>query len=118
MAFEDKAGLGVHNHYGPRTSGGVAGPDNSQGNEKKFVWFYDTAASGLYDQFLIPTGSIVTGVTGPAGITAVTVGGTAVTDATEVAPVEASGAVAVTGATDGDVVFIKYVHFADPIELD
>lgn len=113
MAFEDKSGLNVHNHYGARTVGGVSGVDTSQGIVKQFVWFYDT--SGLYDRFPIPTGSVILDVNAPSTVTAVTVGGTAVQAATWAAPVKAAGAVAVTGAAAGDQVIVTYQHTASDI---
>jgi len=116
MAFEDKSGLNVHNHYGARPTGGVSGVDTSQGIVKQFVWFYDT--SGLYDRFPIPAGSVILDVNKPAGVTAVTVGGTAVQAATWVAPVAAAGEVAVTGAVTGNQVIITYQHTAKPIVAD
>lgn len=107
MAYEKTSGLGVSNFYGPRTSGGVQGPDVSSGVLNQFVWFYDSTAL-LDDRFPIPAGSMVVDVTKPAGVTAVTVGGTAVQAATWAAPVVAGGAVAVTGAVTGDKVVITY----------
>lgn len=107
MAYEKTSGLGVNNFYGPRTSGGVQGPDVSSGVLNQFVWFYDSTAL-LDDRFPIPAGSMVVDVTKPAGVTAVTVGGTAVQAATWAAPVVAGGAVAVTGAVTGDKVVITY----------
>lgn len=107
MAFENTAGLGVNNFYGARRSGGVSGPDVSSGVLNQFVWFYDSTAL-INNRFPIPAGSMVVDITKPAGVSAVTVGGTAVTAATWAAPVVAGGAVAVTGATTGDKVIITY----------
>ncbi len=107
MPYENKSGLGVNNFYGPRTSGGVQGPDVSSGVLNQFVWFYDAAAL-LDDRFPIPAGSMIQDVTKPANVTAVTVGGTAVQGATWAAPVVAGGAVAVTGAVTGDKIVITY----------
>lgn len=107
MAYEKTSGLGVNNFYGPRTATGASGPDVSSGVLNEFVWFYDSAAL-LDDRFQIPAGSAVVDVMKPTGVTAVTVGGTAVTAATWAAPVIAGGAVAVTGATTGDKVIITY----------
>lgn len=107
MPYENKSGLGVNTFYGPRTSGGVQGPDVSSGVLNQFVWFYDSAAL-LDDRFPIPAGSMVVDVTKPANVTAVTVGGTAVQAATWAAPVVAGGAVAVTGAVTGDKIVITY----------
>lgn len=107
MPYENSAGLGVNNFYGPRKAQGAQGPDVSSGVLNQFVWFYDSTAL-INNRFPIPAGSMVVDVTKPAGITAVTVGGTAVQGATWAAPVVAGGAVAVTGATTGDKVVITY----------
>jgi hypothetical protein len=107
MAYENSAGLGVNNFYGPRTATGAQGPDESSGVLNQFVWQYDAGAL-INNRFQIPAGSAIQDVMKPAGITAVTVGGTAVTAATWAAPVIAGGAVAVTGATTGDKVIITY----------
>lgn len=107
MPYENSAGLGVNNFYGPRTSGGVQGPDVSSGVLNEFVWFYDSTAI-IGGRFPIPAGSMIVDVQKPTTVTAVTVGGTAVAAATWEAPVVAGGAVAVTGAVTGDKVVITY----------
>lgn len=107
MPYEKNTGLGVNNFYGPRTATGAQGPDESSGVLNSFVWQYDSTAL-LDDRFLIPAGSAVVDVMKPSGVTAVTVGGTAVTAATWAAPVIAGGAVTVTGATTGDKIIITY----------
>lgn len=116
MSYENSAGIGVNNQYGPRAATGVSGFEPVDGVERKFIWVYDPATL-LDDRNVIPTGSVVTGVTKPTNVTAVTVGGTAVTASTEVAPVKAAGAVAVTGAALGDVVIVKYLHLAEDIKI-
>lgn len=108
MPYENSAGLGVSNFYGARTSTGAAGPDVSSGVLNEFVWFYDSATASLTGRFLIPAGSMVVDVTKPSNVTAVTVGGTAVTAATWAAPVVAGGAIALTGAVTGDKIVITY----------
>lgn len=107
MPYENSAGLGVNNFYGPRTATGAQGPDESSGVLNSFVWQYDSSAL-ITDRFLIPAGSAVVDVMKPAGVSAVTVGGTAVTAATWAAPVIAGGVVAVTGAVTGDKIIITY----------
>lgn len=107
MPYENSAGLGVNNFYGPRQSGGVQGPDVSSGVLNQFVWFFDSTAT-LANRFPIPAGSMVVDVTKPTNVTVVTVGGTAVQAATWAAPVVAGGVVAVTGAVTGDKVVITY----------
>lgn len=107
MPYEKTSGLGVNNFYGPRTATGAQGPDESSGVLNSFVWQYDSSAL-LDDRFVIPASSAIVDVMRPAGVTAVTVGGTDVTAATWAAPVIAGGAVALTGATTGDKVIITY----------
>lgn len=107
MAYENSAGLGVNNFYGPRTATGAQGPDESHGVLNQFVWQYDSTAL-INNRFLIPAGSAILDVTKPSTVTAVTVGGTAVTAATWAAPVIAGGAVALTGAATGDKIVITY----------
>lgn len=107
MPYEKTSGLGVNNFYGPRTATGAQGPDESSGVLNSFVWQYDSSAL-LDDRFVIPTGSAIVDVMKPDGVTAVTVGGTAVTAATWTDPVIAGGAVVLTGATTGDKVIITY----------
>ena len=108
MAYENTAGLGVNNFYGPRTATGAQGPDESSGVLNQFVWEYDSTATGLLNRFPIPAGSAIQDVMKPSNVTAVTVGGTAVTAATWAAPVIAGGVVALTGAVTGDKVIITY----------
>jgi hypothetical protein len=114
MPYENSAGLGVNNFYGPRKAQGAQGPDVSSGVLNQFVWFYDSTAL-INNRFPIPAGSMVVDVTKPAGVTAVTVGGTAVQGATWAAPVVAGGAIAVTGAVTGDKVVITYQKVFGPL---
>ena len=107
MPYEKTSGLGVSNQYGPRTSGGVKGPDVSSGVLNQHVWFYD-ADTTLDDEFKIPAGSMIVDVQKPANVTAVTVGGTAVQAATWAAPIVAGGDVLATGATTGNKIVITY----------
>lgn len=107
MPYENSAGLGVNNFYGPRVAGGAQGPDVSSGVLNQFVWFFNSTAL-INNRFPIPAGSLILDVTRPAGVTAITVGGTAVQAATWAVPIVAGGAVAVTGAVTGDKVVITY----------
>lgn len=118
MTFEANTGLNVHNQYGPRTATGVRGVEPADGVERKYVIKYDPAVA-LDDQPLIPVGAVVTGVTKPTNVTAVSVGGTAVTAATEVAPVAitTAGAPVLTGAALGDIVIVKYLHVSGTIKI-
>ena len=108
MPYENKAGLGVNNFYGPRTAQGARGPDESSGVLNQYVWQYDSQAAGLSGAFKIPVGSAIQDVMKPTNVTAVTVGGTAVQGATWAAPVTAGGDIAVTGAVNGDKIIITY----------
>jgi len=110
MPYENSAGLGVNNFYGPRTAVGARGPDVSSGVLNEYVWFYDTATTNLGGAFLIPAGSAVVDVNAPSNVTAVTIGGTAVQGATWAAPVTVTtgGAPVVTGATAGQRIVITY----------
>lgn len=113
MGYENSAGLGVNNFYGPRDTGATKGFEPSDGVERKVVWIF--SADTLVSPIVVPTGAVVTGVTKPTNITAVTVGGVAVQAATEVAPVKTAGAIAVTGGVAGNVVIVKYLHTANSI---
>lgn len=111
MPYENSAGLGVNNFYGPRTAVGARGPDVSSGVLNEYVWFYDSATTtALSGQFQIPAGSAIVDVNAPSNVTAVTIGGTAVLAATWAAPVTVTtaGAPVVTGATAGQRIVITY----------
>lgn len=109
MAFEDSAGLNVHNHYGPRHSGGEQGVHKTEGFENEYV--VDGASQGL--PYLFPRGGGVfvykiddTYAIGT--VTNVTIGGLSVMAATEDAPIKIpfnnTGEVVVTGLTAGRLV--------------
>lgn len=112
MAYEDSAGLNVHNHYGPRVSGGEQGVFKTFGEDNE--WVVDLPLSGLNYKFPVRNNVKVyhvdtTFATGT--VSAVTVGGVAVLAATEAAPVQIpegnTGVVAQTGGTGGYII-IKY----------
>jgi len=117
MAYEDSAGLNVHNQYGPRTSGGEAGVEKTFGVKNQYV--VNLPVLGLYSYKMPIRNAIkVIGydsnfVTGT--ITALTVGGVDITSATEAAPVtlasDNTGVVAQTGGTAGDLI-IYYINVA------
>ena len=109
MAYEDSAGLNVHNHYGPRVTGGEQGVHKTEGFENEYV--VDGASQGL--EYLFPRGGGVfvykidrTFAIGT--VTAVTIGGLNVTGATEAAPIKIphtnTGEVVATGLTGGRLV--------------
>jgi hypothetical protein len=109
MAYENSAGLNVHNHYGPRTTGGVQGVFKTEGYRNEYV--IDGASQGLI--YLHPRGDGVwvnghdfTFAVGT--VTSITIGGVEVIGATEAAPIrlfkENTGEVVVTGLTGGKVI--------------
>lgn len=119
MGYENSAGLGVSNHFGPRSSGGTEGVTRTEGVMNEFVQGLD--ASGLSFGFPTPlatqssnwvTEVDISQVTGT--VTAQTIGGVDVSGATPEAPVEIdsanTGVVALTGSTGGKVLikFKKY----------
>ena len=117
MAYEDSAGLNVHNQYGPRASGGEQGVEKTFGIKNQFV--VNLPVVGLYAYKLPIRNNIkVIGidknfVTG--SVTSVKVGGVEVSSATEAAPVtldsDNTGVVTQTGGTAGDLV-IYYINVA------
>lgn len=113
MPYENSAGLNVHNHYGPRTTGGEQGVHKTEGFENEYV--VDGASQGL--EYLFPRGGGVfvyklddTFAIGT--VTNVTIGGLSVMAATEDAPIKIpytnTGEVVVTGLTGGRfVIYFK-----------
>lgn len=113
MAYEDSAGLNVHNQYGPRTSGGGQGVLLTDGLVNQYV--INLPSAGLYDR-KIPVRndvkitridlSFVTAGT----VTHIAVGGVAVYDSSTPVTLPVSipngntGLVVVTGGTAGNVV--------------
>ena len=119
MGYENSAGLGVSNHYGPRVSGGTEGVVGTKGVDNEFVMGLDV--SGLSFGFPTPletqasywvTEVDISQVVGT--VSAQTIGGVNVAAATPEAPVEVdstnTGIIALTGATGGQVLikFKKY----------
>lgn len=119
MAYEDSAGLGVHNHYGARKTGGEEGVVKTAGKSNEYA--VELPSAGL-DANGIPkaasghvyvTAVDLNYVTGT--VTHIAVGGTAVYDSTSAVtlPVHLTanntGKVVVTGGTDGLVVLV-YDH--------
>lgn len=113
MAYENSAGLGVHNHFGPRVSGGEQGVLLTDGYKDQFVlnlpvsglsYSIPKAASGRVYVSAVDL-SLVTGT-----VTHIAVGGVAVYDSTTPVtlpvhlPADNTGVVVVTGGTAGDVV--------------
>lgn len=111
MSYENTAGLGVNNHYGPRASAATAG--GNAGNDIKRTSAY-TIEDGFEVTGYVPANAIITGyhtfdLTG--AVTAATVGGVSVTGASTTA-VFASGELVVTGITAGKVL-VEYLLLGD-----
>lgn len=113
MAYEDSAGLGVHNHFGPRVSGGEQGVFKTEGYKDQYV--LDLPASGLdYAIAKAASGGVwVTAVdlnfvTGT--VTNIKIGGVNFYDSTtpvtlpKLIPADNTGVVVVTGGTGGKIV--------------
>lgn len=122
MAYENSAGLGVHNQYGPRTSGGEEGVFKTYGKSCEYV--VELPSAGL--NYTVPKaargGVVVTSVDlnfVVGTVTHIAIGGVAVYDSTTpvTLPVKLTGAntgvVVVTGGTDGPVV-IGYEDIVSP----
>lgn len=112
MSYEKSSGLGVHNQYGPRNSGGEQGVFLTDGYRNEYV--VSLPMSGIDYKFPQGNGIKVTGVditfaTGP--VTALTIGGVNVFAATDAAPVAIpegnTGVIVQTGGTAGQIV-IQY----------
>jgi uncharacterized protein YjdB len=106
MAYENSAGLNIHNQYGPRTVGGSQGVYKTEGFKNQYV--IDQESQGL--EYLFPRGGgvFVTGyddtyATGT--VTSITIGDLEVIGATEDAPIHIpytnTGEVVQTGMTAG-----------------
>lgn len=114
MSYEDSAGLGVHNQYGPRTSGGSQGKYRTAGIENDYV--LDLPLAGLYNKMPVRQNIKITEIDANfviGTITSVTVGGVSVYDSTTAValpvaiPEGNTGEVVVVGATGGKLV-LKY----------
>lgn len=111
--FENSAGIGVKNHYGPRATGGEEGVFRTAGKSNEYVVELPSAGLGYAIPKAARGGVYVTSVdlnfvTGT--VTHIAVGGTAVYDSTTpvTLPVHLAtantGVVVVTGGTDGPVI--------------
>ncbi len=119
MGYENTAGLGVNNHYGPRASGGTEGVAKTEGVNNEFVKDLDEA--GLAFGFPVPSATQGSNwvtecdISQAAGtVTAQTIGGVDISGATPEAPVEIdstnTGVIAMTGSTGG-LVLIKFKKY-------
>lgn len=117
MSFENSAGLGVSNHYGPRATGGTEGVAKTEGTINEF--FQDLDGEGIAFGFPVTDGSayVTEADVSLAGgtITAVTIGGVDVTAATPEAPVQIpaanTGVVALTGGDGTGKYMIGYKKY-------
>lgn len=114
MPLGNQSGLGVNNWYGPRTSGGGAGPYESKNEISNYV--VELPLTGLNAVWKFPEGNGVkvyeidtTFVVGT--ISALAIGGLSVLAATAAAPVTIpqgnTGLVTQTGGTGGKLI-IRY----------
>lgn len=113
MPFENTAGLGVNNHYGPRPTGGTEGVINTSGTNNEFM--IDLDGEGLALGFPVTDGSAYVTIvdTGVSDATTFTIGGVNVASASDAAPVlipDGNTGVIVTDGTTGKVLvtFNKY----------
>lgn len=116
MSYENSAGLGVHNQYGPRATGGEQGVYLTDGFYNEYI--VNLPLSGLDYKMPIRNAIKVVGINeafAVGTVSALTVGGTDITAATDAAPVTLpktnTGIVAQTGGTGGYIV-IKYINVA------
>jgi len=123
MAYEDSAGLNVHNQYCPRSIGGEQGVYPAAGLKTEFV--VDLPLSGLNYKFPVRNNVKVVGYNdnfAEGTVSAFTVGGVDVTTATESAPVSIgksnSGVIAQTGGTGGYVILVYENVAGDAYTLD
>lgn len=117
MSFEDKAGINVSNHYGPRAVGGTEGVTRTAGVTNEF--FRDLDVDGLDFGFPVTDGTayVTSADVSMAGgtITAVLIGGVDVIGATPEAPVQVpasnTGAVVLTGGNSTGKVLIAFKKY-------
>jgi hypothetical protein len=117
--FENSAGIGVRNWYGPRKTGGVRGHIKTEGYNNEFA--HDLSQVGI--PFTLPLGHTKLGVYVTrvdtaftvGTVTAYTIGGVSVLNASDTAPVflaaTNTGVLAQTGGTGGLVV-VRYKNVA------
>lgn len=122
MSYENTAGLGVSNHYGPRTTGGTEGVVGTEGVRNEFQ--KDLTIDGLDFGFPVPKAgnpsywvTMVDTSQVEGAVTAETIGGVDVSGATPEAPVEIdsdnTGVIVLTGSTGGKVL-IAYNKYSLP----
>jgi hypothetical protein len=114
MGFENTAGLGVNNHYGPRPTGGTEGVTRTDGTNNEFM--IDLDGEGLDLGFPVTDGSAYVTIVDVtvSDATTFTIGGVDVAAATDAAPVQipdANTGVIVTNGTTGKVL-VTYNKYA------
>lgn len=117
MSFENTAGLGVSNHFGPRAVGGTEGVVRTSGAVNEF--FQDLDSAGLAFGFPVVNGQayVTEADVSLAGgtITAILIGGVNVTAATPEAPVlipaENTGVIVLTGGDGTGKYMIGYKKY-------
>lgn len=114
MGYENTAGIGVKNQYGPRLTGGEEGVFKTAGKSNEYVVELPSAALGSYSVPKADRGGVyitsidLNFVTGT--VTHIAIGGVAVYDSTTPVtlpvhlPTDNTGVVVVTGGTDGPVI--------------
>jgi hypothetical protein len=112
--FEDSAGLGVNNHYGPRDAGGTEGVVRTDGTNNEFM--IDKDSQQLDFGFPATDGSAYVTLVDHtvSNGTTFTIGGVDVSAATDAAPVNIPAdntGVIVTDATTGKVL-VTYNKYA------
>jgi len=107
MSFEDSAGLGVSNHFGPRAVGGTQGVIGTEGMKNEASVNFDSES---VMKVTLPAGSVVTQVVeefSTGAVTAITVGAVDVAAATGAEATYVAtplgGDVTITGPTAGTV---------------
>lgn len=127
MGFENSAGLGVNNHYGPRTVGGSKGELPSAGAVKELEFNFDDVATRgeLLVNPELKLGDVVLEVVtkfATVGTLVATAGGNnqniALADgsAATYVTVDADGPVLVSGVTAGSVI-VRYMSVAQDCPL-
>lgn len=124
MSYENTAGLGVNNNYGPRRSGGTQGVERTAGAENEASVNFDGDA--LNFKVVVPAGAVVTDIVSDfatGAVSAATVGAVDISLAGQVdatvagntkpisVAVPLGGDLTITGPTAGSVI-VKYLNVA------
>ena len=118
MSFENSAGLGVNNHYGPRKVGGEEGNIKTEGAYNEYSINVDS--DNLSFKFPVLQGAVITEVIdnfATGAITTLTVGGVDISgaDGSQLTYVDVAssntGDVVIAGPTAGTVI-VRYLRVA------